>query len=257
MTFFIDSDYTFDCMNRTIDQIGLTGRGDTKTRIMDAAEMLFAERGYEAASLRAITAAAGANLASINYHFGSKEALLRAVMARRLVPLNLRRLEMLGRFEVEYDPAPVPVENILRALLEPISSAAQSQEGSWQRFRLLVGRMYSEPTSRILAVFWGELSEIAGRFQAAIRRACPHLPENELYWRVHFTVGAMAHTLSAGTLLEMLSRGKCDPSDIAEGVERLIAFAAAGFRAPATEAPGSASGRPAESGRTGPQGADL
>lgn len=224
---------------------------------MDAAEILFAERGFDAASLRAITAAAGANLASVNYHFGNKEALLRAVMARRLVPLNRHRMEMLERFEAEYGPAPVPVENILRALLEPISLAVQSQQGSWQRFRLLVGRMYSEATPRIMAVLWSELADIAGRFQAAIRRACPHLQENELYWRIHFTIGAMALTLSAGTLLELLSRGKCDPSDIAEGVERLITFAAAGFRAPSTDAPGDASGGSAESDRAEPQGTDI
>lgn len=246
--------YTYECMNRTYDQDGRVRSAGTRARILDAAETLFAERGYEAASLRAITAAAGTNLASINYHFGTKEALLRAVMARRLVPLNRNRLEMLGRFEAEYDPAPVPVENILRALLEPVSSAAQTEPGSWQRFRVLIGRMYSGPAPRIMAVFWGEMTDIAGRFQEAIRRACPHLSESELCWRIHFTFGAMAQTLAAGTLLEMISGGKCDPSDIAGGVERLVAFAAAGFRAPAAGSGGGTAGRPAGSNRAGIHG---
>jgi AcrR family transcriptional regulator len=221
-------------MNQTFDRDATGAIPDTKTRILDAAEHLFAERGYDATSLRAITAAAGANLAAVNYHFHSKEALIQAVVARKLGPLNQRRLELLDRYEAEAGRGRVPVEKILRAFLEPVARAGQESPAGWDRFRMLVGRMYSAPSQKSLAVFSRELEEVARRFKAALRGACPHLSEQDLYWRVYFTVGGMALTLSAGAILEMLSEGSCDPTDIEEGIERLIAFAVAGFKAPGT-----------------------
>src|SRR6187455_1391815 len=94
------------------------GRGPaaTKDRILDAAEALFMEHGFEATSLRAITAAATVNLAAVNYHFGSKEELFQAVLTRRLDPMNQRRLELLTRFESEAAPKPLACDRILSAL---------------------------------------------------------------------------------------------------------------------------------------------
>ena len=90
----------------------------TKDRILDAAEALFMTHGYEATSLRAITAAAEANLAAANYHFGSKEELFEAVLTRRLDPMNQRRVALLTTLEERAAPAPVASERILSALLE-------------------------------------------------------------------------------------------------------------------------------------------
>src|SRR5215471_5042092 len=88
----------------------------TKVRILDAAEALFMEHGYEATSLRIITAAAGVNLAAVNYHFGSKEELFQSVLTRRLDPMNQQRVEILTRMEREAGPDPVPCERILSAM---------------------------------------------------------------------------------------------------------------------------------------------
>ena len=87
---------------------------DTRTCLIDAAERVFAERGFEAATVRVITSEAQANIAAAHYHFGSKEALLRAVLDRYIVPLNRRRLELLAQASAESDGAPLPVETILR-----------------------------------------------------------------------------------------------------------------------------------------------
>src|SRR2546426_2395230 len=89
------------------------GPAATKERILDAAETLFMEHGFEATSVRLITAAAGANLAAANYHFGSKEELFRAVLTRRLDPMNQERVELLGRFEHDAAPDPLACERIL------------------------------------------------------------------------------------------------------------------------------------------------
>src|SRR5206468_11715977 len=91
----------------------------TKARILDAAEALFMEHGFEATSLRAITAAASVNLAAVNYHFGSKEELFQAVLTRRLDPMNQERVDLLTRLESEATPHALPCEQILHAMFVP------------------------------------------------------------------------------------------------------------------------------------------
>jgi len=88
---------------------------DTRERILDAAESLFVEHGFEATSMRMITGRAGVNLAAINYHFGSKEALIQDVFRRRLTWLNQERLRALERYEAEAKGAPLKPHQIVHA----------------------------------------------------------------------------------------------------------------------------------------------
>ena len=92
---------------------------DTKEQILDVAERLFADRGFHATPLRDITSEAGVNLASVNYHFGSKEALLAAVLERRLSPVNARRLELLDAIEAAAGTGAPNAEEVIRAFLSP------------------------------------------------------------------------------------------------------------------------------------------
>src|SRR5690349_7711707 len=107
---------------------------DTKTRILDAAEQLFMEHGFEATSLRSLTAAAGVNLAAVNYHFGSKEELFQAVLTRRLDPMNQERIELLERVEREAGGKPSTVEKILFAMLIPALRLARDEERGGKNF---------------------------------------------------------------------------------------------------------------------------
>ena len=91
---------------------------ETKERLLDVAERLFADFGYRATSLRDITSEAGVNLASVNYHFGSKDALLAALLDRRFAPVNHRRLELLDELEASADGA-VGLRDLVRAFLSP------------------------------------------------------------------------------------------------------------------------------------------
>ena len=93
----------------------LKANTDTRERILDAAERLFMENGYEATSMRTITGAAEVNLAAVNYHFGSKEALLREVFRRRLAWLNRERLQALDRREQQAGGAQLKPSQILEA----------------------------------------------------------------------------------------------------------------------------------------------
>lgn len=200
---------------------------DTKARILDVAERLFGHLGFDGTSLRAITAEAGVNLAAVNYHFQSKEALMEAVVARRIGPINSKRMEMLDLAEKE---GRLTVEAILEAFLLPVLEAGEE----FDRFRPLLGRMYSAPDEFIQRVFRKHLADIAQRFQAAMEKALPGLPAADRIWRLHFTVGTMAHVMSWFHIIPVMSGGLCDASDTSALKQRMVAFLAAGMRAPAT-----------------------
>lgn len=204
----------------------------TKQRILDAAERLFAERGFAATSLRSITAAAGVNLAAVNYHFRSKEALLEAVFARRLAPLNQKRLELLDACEARAGQGRLPLEAVIEAFFAPVLRLGGELAQGGRYFQRLMGRMYAEPGEHVGSILKGQFAAVAARFTQALRRALPKLPPVELMWRIHFMIGAMAHTLAGVHYLEVFSGGLCDPSDVEGTIRRLGAFLAAGLKAP-------------------------
>ncbi|HYL38819.1 MAG TPA: TetR/AcrR family transcriptional regulator [Bryobacteraceae bacterium] len=204
----------------------------TKDRILDAAERLFARDGIEATSLRAITAEAGVNLAAVNYHFQSKDALVHAVIARRMAPVNQRRLELLDACERAAGDGPPPLEQVLDAFLRPAVEILASHA---REFTPLMGRLYMEPWDFVERIYKEHLEPVATRFIRAYQRALPGLPRAELMWRLHFAIGALAHTLGASHLLQIFSSGECDPSDVEGTLQRLEAFTIAGLTAPVGE----------------------
>jgi AcrR family transcriptional regulator len=206
--------------------------GATKARILDAAERLFSEHGFAGTSVRAITAEADANLAAVHYHFGSKDAVIRAVFARRLEPLNEERLELLDAAEAKAGGRPVPLRTILEAFIGPVLRLRRDPARGGARFMCLMGRTFTESGDLILSIFREQFGPVAKRFTAALHKTLPELPPEELFWRMHFMIGAMAHTMADTFRLKMLSRGACDASDTEAVLARLVAFAAAGMQAP-------------------------
>ncbi len=202
---------------------------NTKDRILDAAERLFARDGFEATSLRAITAEANVNLAAVNYHFQSKEALVQAVIGRRMGPVNSRRLALLDAFEAEAGGAAVPLEKIMDAFLRPVVEMVGSRA---HVFVPLIGRLYTEPGEFAARLYKQQFEPLAERFIPTLQRALPHLSRVELSWRVHFAVGALAHTMAASQMLLLMSGGQSDLSDVEGTLARLKSFILAGFTAP-------------------------
>src|SRR5271165_6179690 len=143
---------------------------NTKERILDAAERLFAHHGVEATSLRAITREAGVNLAAVNYHFQSKDALVQAVISRRMDPITERRLAMLDACEAEAGNRPAPLEKILEAFLLPVLEAGATHAFE---FAPMLARIYTEPKEFVEKVFKNHLTIVVERFRAAFRRALP------------------------------------------------------------------------------------
>lgn len=179
---------------------------DTKTKVLDAAEHLFAQNGFHATSLRAITSRAGVNLASVNYHFGSKEALLDSVIERRLVPLNRARMEMLEDElgEAEREKRRPRVKAIIRALVAPTIRFSGSGAGA-RNFIILVGRAISEPSNVVREGFLKLMGPLIYAMLEALGAAMPGTDRKVLVRRLHFTVGALAHTMRM-----------CDDKDLPE-----------------------------------------
>jgi AcrR family transcriptional regulator len=202
----------------------------TRESLLDAAESLFSEHGVQAASLRAITQRAGANLAAVHYHFGSKQGLVRAVFQRRIAPLNRERLRRLA----ECEAGGGSVEGVLYAFVAPLLQMSRDAPDGAGAFARLMGRAFSEPSDEVRQIVFEEFSEMVEGFKGALGRLLPHLSESEVLWRFHFVAGAMAHTVGSGKLLERCTGGRCGPADVERTTELLVHFLAAGLEAPAT-----------------------
>ena len=209
--------------------------GDTKELILNSAEKLFADKGFDGTSLRSITAGAGVNLAAIHYYFGSKEALLQAVLARRLEPINRRRIELLDRLEGDAGEQPPDMRVVLRAFLEPPLREIRRLGAAGEQFVRLASRAHSEANPQVRAVFLPLFQEVVQRFMAAFRRARPDMGDDELHWKFHFLVGSMAHLLSWGRHEECAAMLGGDTPVVADPdklLEAMVAFCTAGMAAP-------------------------
>ncbi|NIF52324.1 TetR/AcrR family transcriptional regulator [Burkholderia sp. Ax-1724] len=211
-----------------------TGRhaGDTKSRILDAAETLFIECGYEAMSLRQITSRAEVNLAAVNYHFGTKESLIHSMLSRRLDQLNQERLKLLDRFDAMLG-ARLTCEHVLGAMFIPALRLSRDPRIGGKAFLRLLGRAYTDPSSFIRDFLNQHYEPVAVRFFDAFQRALPHLPREELGWRLHFAIGALSGVL-AGTdtdsLISEFSQGK-SMNDL-QLIARLASLMVAALKAP-------------------------
>jgi AcrR family transcriptional regulator len=192
---------------------------DTKTRILDAAEKLFGQSGFDATSLRDITTAAQVNLAAVNYHFQSKDSLIEAVIERRFAPVNRRRIAMLEAA----GPSP-RVEQIVEAFLSPMLMLEVLPAIP------LIGRVLSNPSQFVERVYKKHLIDVVKRFSESIGAALPDLPPEERFWRLQFMAGSMSHVLALSGVLPLMSGQPLDRNAL---MARLITFLAAGLRAPA------------------------
>lgn len=189
---------------------------------------MFGEAGWSATSMRRITARAKVNLAAINYHFGTKEDLAKAVLARAIAPINAERLRRLDELGPDAD-----TRAILRAFVEPPLRGGETNRAGSAGNRLcrVFGRIGAEQPPFLRRFLRQQFREVGQRFESALRSALPRHDRATLWWRLHFVVGAMAHTLQNADTLAMLTDGMCDATDVETLVEQIVAFAAGGMAA--------------------------
>ncbi|MCC6213210.1 MAG: TetR family transcriptional regulator [Burkholderiales bacterium] len=210
---------------------------ETRTRILDAAEELFMLHGFEATSMRQLTAKAGVNLAAVNYHFGSKDALIEAVFRRRLDVMNAARIAELDRLEKEAAGRPLATAAIIRAFIGAGLRMIEDARGGGRNFIRLLGRTYTDPQKQIRSLIGQLYAPAMERFKGAFERALPQMPRDELVWRMHFMFGTLAYTLAATDTVQLIAG--CKPEDRYDArllEARLTAFLQAGLLAPLHEA---------------------
>lgn len=173
-------------------------QNDTVDRILNAATILFAERGFSETSLRTITSTADVNLAAVNYHFGSKKELIQAVFSRFFVPF-CRELD-LQMNAIENDLTAgrsVKLETMLRAALHALLIATEEIGDRPQRFMRLVSLAYSQPQEHLRQFLVANFSQTYNRFTSLVKQAMPQVDRTVFYWRLYFMLGAAVFNLSS------------------------------------------------------------
>lgn len=201
----------------------------TKAAVFNAAERLFALHGFQNVSVRDITAEARVNLASVNYHFGSKDALLFEIFRRRTSELNRERARMLHEAGARHAGKP-PVREVLEAYLAPPLRWASPDNDRRVSVQFII-RARSEGTAEMREVLRNDVSHLE-RFAGALMAARPDLPKEDVYWRLHFVLGMVHNNRFAEfDRLHHLSGGLTREADVQGLLRRMLDFAEAGFAA--------------------------
>lgn len=202
----------------------------SKRKLLDAAEQLFAEKGFEAVSVRDITQLAKTNVAAVNYHFGSRENLLTMVMTRYMTPVNEERIARLETLERKWSGKSVPLEEIIDAMVRPFVGQVRKSELSERLFYKLMGRTFAQQGDGLPPQIEEQLRNVVQRFTRAFAKTLPAVTPDDLTWRIHFMVGGMIHLLTHQDILHRLTNGASGTPPMEAIISRFVRFAAAGLR---------------------------
>ena len=201
-----------------------------KERILDAAEQLFARRGFHGVSLRDIAQGARVDVALISYHLGGKRELFTAVFERRGAVLNRERLELLEAVRRAARPGVPTIEAVVNAFTQPLVERAARGAPGWKSYFALVAWVNNSPEFAPF-MMTRHFDPLVERFIAVLREALPGCPPREIYWGYHFLSGALTLTFAETGRIDRLSDGLCRSSDLDGVLARLTPYMAAGFRA--------------------------
>ena len=205
---------------------------DTRQQLIRTAIRQFALHGFDAPSIRDLTVAAGVNQAAINYHFGSKDGLIKAIFEELATPIIEERLKVLDELERQAGVKPLSLDSVIKVMVEPVvRRAKKGKDGQRDLAKLLLiaSSLGSKPIEHQIETMHDEL---ALRFVAAISRAVPHLSRVEVMWRYKFSLGALLYCLSdhmQNNRLRRLSGGECDTENPDEILHNLVPYIVAGF----------------------------
>lgn len=199
-----------------------------RDRILDAAEKLFAEHGFDGVTLRQIASEAEVDVALANYHFGKKFDLFEAVFQRRADDLNSARREALQRATDRAGEQGPSVEQIVEAFLRPLEIAQEAADDGWRNYLALIAYINNSP-------YWGTrmmsrmFDDLVNEFIDALKQALPNAVEEDIYWCYQNLSGALTLTLAQTGRIDLLSGGVCHSRDVKSAYDRMIPFVAAGF----------------------------
>jgi AcrR family transcriptional regulator len=208
---------------------------DTRQRILDAAEKLFMQNGFEGTSMRMVTSEASVNLAAVNYHFGSKEELMQSVLRRRLEIINRERMRVLDEAEAKAGGKPLKPSVIIDCFFGTLLRVAADQKAGGETFLRLLGRTITEPSHFIRAFMSTEYADVLERYKQAMFRSLPNVPKAEIVWRFHFMLGATSYAIAGTDTLRLVTDWQVEEGAVEQDehlLPRLMSFMLGGLRAP-------------------------
>ncbi|MCG3721891.1 TetR/AcrR family transcriptional regulator [Vibrio cincinnatiensis] len=214
------------CLIRMIEMVS---KSSTKEKILDVAEGLFAEHGFNDTSLRTITSKANVNLASVNYHFGDKKTLVRAVLSRYLEVFMPAVKASLIELNLKDDYS---MEAVFEALRGPLKALKHVRPNGTSRFMLLIGRGYTDVQGHLRWFITTRYDEVLNLFTQSVMKANPDLTRETLFWRLHFTLGTCVFTMASSQALAEIAENdfgsKVDANSV---IDHIIPYLAAGVAA--------------------------
>lgn len=205
------------------------GQPDTIERILDAAGALFAERGYAETSLRTITSTANVNLAAVNYHFGSKKALIQAVFARFLNPFCENLDAELNRRLEEKHGQTLTIDELIDLLFATLLTSMDGLGESPNQFMRLLGLAYTQSQEHLRHFIIAEYGSYYSRFTGLLREAMPEVKPEVFYWRLYFMLGASVFTLSSFDSISSILKADFNKESTVEDVVELLVPALTGM----------------------------
>nr|WP_216602227.1 TetR/AcrR family transcriptional regulator [Vibrio pectenicida] len=204
-------------------------RVTTKGKILDVAEALFAEHGFNDTSLRAITSKAGVNLASVNYHFGDKKTLVRAVLNRYLEAFMPAVQDALITLNLNQTYS---MQDVFESIRGPLRALNDIRPNGTSRFMLLIGRGYTDVQGHLRWFITTRYQDTLSLFTQSVLKANPNLTQETLFWRLHFTLGTCVFTMASSQALMEIAENDYDKQmDSKYIVDQLIPYLAAGVAA--------------------------
>lgn len=197
---------------------------DTTERLLDTAERLFAEHGFDGVGMRALADEAGVNLGATTYHYGSKEKLYIETFLRRFRPVNATRLESLLQAEAAAGNAPLPVETIVDCLMRPPFQTVVAHPN----FPALLARNLFMPPAFMHRILEKEITPSLEPFARALSKALPALPPDLILWRLMFSGGALL--MFAAHLGRTPPKSTTSPALVEAVIQELVRFVSAGLR---------------------------
>lgn len=209
----------------------------TRERILDSAEKLFAQHGFHGTSIRDIATDADYQFALVGYHFGSKLELIDKILARRSAVLNAERLAFLEQARARSKGAPIAVRTLVEGYVGTIVARASRDDAGWRNYTQLVGSLGASAE-------WAELADrhfnaVAREYLGELQRALPKVPSEALHQAFFFAVGAMVTVCARPGRIETLSKGKFKSRELSTLYENLCTFLEGGFKAVAGQRPDS------------------
>ena len=202
---------------------------ETRARILDAAEELFAEHGFDGVTIRQVTRKANVDVALAHYYFGNKRGLFDSVFLRRAAIINDARLKAIDDYQIASGPSGATVEGFLHAFLDPVMERWAHGGPGWKNYLAIVAQVNNTPK-------WGGetmaryFDPVIHRLIDALRGIMPGAHDIDLYWCYQFLSGTLTLTFAETGRIDLLSSGVCRSGDYDAVKPRMAAFAAAGFR---------------------------